>query len=129
MVDLALHATGEPIQCRDVAARQEIPEPYLNQLLSAMRRARLVVSRRGPGGGHQLARPAEEITLADIVDALDGAGDEALTSAGRGAGTSCACALREVWYDVGQRAREVIDGMTLAELANRVRERAHSYSI
>ena len=129
MVDLALHAHGEPIQCRDIAARQEIPEPYLNQLLSAMRRARLVVSRRGPGGGHQLARAAEEITLAEIVDGLDGASDDGLTSAGRGADTSCACALREVWHDVGQRAREVIDRVTLAELANRVRERAHSYSI
>jgi Rrf2 family iron-sulfur cluster assembly transcriptional regulator len=129
MVDLALHANGEPIQCRDIAARQEIPEPYLNQLLSAMRRARLVASRRGPGGGHQLARPASQITLAEIVDALDGPSEDSLATTGRGAETSCACALREVWRDVGQRAREVIDGMTLDELASRVRERAYSYSI
>jgi Rrf2 family transcriptional regulator, iron-sulfur cluster assembly transcription factor len=128
MIDLALHSNGEPVQCRDIAARQEIPEPYLNQLLSAMRRARLVASRRGPGGGHQLARPAAAITLAEIVDALDGSGDEAW-SGGKGADTSCASALREVWHDVGQRAREVINQTTLAELADRVRERAHSYSI
>lgn len=128
MVDLALHASGEPVQCRDIAARQEIPEPYLNQLLSAMRRARLVASRRGPGGGHQLARPSAEISLADIVDALDGTVEEGWVG-GRGAETSCASALREVWADVGHRAREVIDGTSLAELADRVRERAHSYSI
>lgn len=129
MVDLALHATGTPVQCRDIAARQEIPEPYLNQLLSAMRRARLIASRRGPGGGHQLARAAAEITLADIVDALDGPDEEAWTSASRRAETSCASALREVWKDVGLRAREVVNGLTLAELAERVSERAHSYSI
>jgi Rrf2 family iron-sulfur cluster assembly transcriptional regulator len=130
MVDLALHdANGEPVQCRDIASRQEIPEPYLNQLLSAMRRARLVDSRRGPGGGHVLARPSTEIALSAIVDALDGSGEESLTSASRGAATSCACALREVWNDVGIRAREVIENVTLAELADRVRERAHSYSI
>ena len=128
MIDLALHANGAPVQCRDIAARQEIPEPYLNQLLSAMRRARLVASRRGPGGGHQLARPAAEITLAEIVDALDGR-DEETSGSARGAETSCASALREVWSDVSQRAREVVNSTTLAELADRVRERAHSYSI
>jgi Rrf2 family iron-sulfur cluster assembly transcriptional regulator len=127
MVDLALHANGEPVQCRDIASRQEIPEPYLNQLLSALRRAGLVESRRGPGGGHQLTRAAATITLAEICDALDGRDED--TAVGRGAGTSCACALREVWHDVGQRAREVVNSTTLAELAMRVRERAHSYSI
>jgi Rrf2 family iron-sulfur cluster assembly transcriptional regulator len=129
MVDLALHSGGTPVQCRDIAARQEIPEPYLNQLLSAMRRARLVASRRGPGGGHQLARPSGEITLAEIVDALDGREEETWNGGARGAETSCASALREVWSDASQRAREVVNSTTLAELADRVRERAHSYSI
>jgi Rrf2 family protein len=127
MVELALHPPGEAIQCRDIASRQEIPEPYLNQLLSAMRRARLVASRRGPGGGHQLAMAPAEITLADIVAALERPDEGA--SGGRGADTSCACALREVWSDVGKRAQTAMGELTLAELSNRVRDRAGSYSI
>lgn len=129
MIDLALHAGGEPVQCRDIAARQEIPEPYLNQLLGAMRRARLIVSRRGPGGGHQLARPAEEITLGAIVDALDGPVAPDWGADGQRQTSSCAGALHDVWRQVGATARDVVDGMTLAVLADQARERAHSYRI
>jgi Rrf2 family protein len=126
MLDLALNARGEPVQCRDIAQRQDIPEPYLNQLLSRMRRAHLIVSRRGPGGGHWLARPAPEIRLGEIVDALDG--PSAVCVAPQTA-SSCASALRDVWHDVGTSARVVVDGVTLADLADRARARADSYQI
>ena len=129
MLDLALREHGGTIQCRDIALRQEIPEPYLNQLLSALRRASLIVSRRGPGGGHQLARPAGEIALGEIVDALDGPMATVWPVAEGEAATSCACALHDVWRDVTESARRVVDQTTLAELADRARQRAHSYSI
>ena len=128
MLDLALHDRGDPVQCHDIALRQEIPEPYLNQLLSALRRGQLILSRRGPGGGHQLARPAAEIRLGQIVDALDGPVVAAWSDAAD-AGTSCACTLHDVWRDVTESARRVVDQTTLAELADRARQRAHSYSI
>ena len=118
MVDLALHEQRGSVQCHDIAARQDIPEPYLNQLLSALRRAQLISSRRGPGGGHQLARPAAAITLREIVDALDG--PEELPDSR---------ALEELWRDVGARTREVLEEKTLADLAQGARERAHSYHI
>ena len=128
MLDLALHERGGPVQCRDIADRQDIPEPYLNQLLSALRRAQLIVSRRGPGGGHQLARPAGQIALGEIVDALDGP-MATVWPEDQAEATSCACALHDVWRDVTASARRVVDQTTLAELADRARERAHSYSI
>jgi Rrf2 family protein len=126
MLDLALHESGDPVQCRDIALRQEIPEPYLNQILALLRRGGLITSRRGPGGGHQLARPPSTIGLAEIVEALDGpfVGIEGDTASG-----SCARALQDVWRDVGASARQAVDRITLAELADRARGRALSYQI
>ena len=126
MLDLALHESADPVQCRDIALRQEIPEPYLNQILSMLRRAGLISSRRGPGGGHQLARPPTAIGLGEIVEALDGpfVGVEVEVASG-----SCAQALQDVWRDVGASARQAVDRITLAELADRARGRALSYQI
>lgn len=126
MLDLALHERADPVQCHDIALRQEIPEPYLNQILALLRRAGLISSRRGPGGGHQLARPPATIGLAEIVEALDGpfVGVEGEAPSG-----SCAQALQDVWRDVGVSARQAVDRITLAELADRARGRALSYQI
>ena len=126
MLDLALDQSPDPVQCRDIALRQEIPEPYLNQILSLLRRAGLIVSRRGPGGGHQLARPASTIGLGEIVEALDG---PFLGVEGDAPTGSCAQALQDVWRDVGASARQAVDRITLAELADRARGRALSYQI
>lgn len=129
MLDLALHERGGTVQCRDIALRQEIPEPYLNQLLSALRRAQLIHSRRGPGGGHQLARPANQITLGQVVDALDGPAGAIWPDGERDSTTSCAGALHDVWQDVNRSARRVIDQTSLSDLADRARDRTLSYSI
>jgi Rrf2 family protein len=129
MLDLALHDGAEPVQCRDIALRQEIPEPYLNQILALLRRAGLISSRRGPGGGHQLARPAVEIGLGEIVLALEGQFGGPWQVQSEAPASSCAGALHEVWRDVGASARRAIDGINLAELADRARGRALSYQI
>lgn len=70
-VELA-RRNGQLARAQDVADAQSIPVKFLETILQQMRQARLVDSLRGPHGGHRLARPAEEITLADIVRALDG---------------------------------------------------------
>jgi Rrf2 family protein len=129
MLDLALQEGAEPVQCHDIASRQEIPEPYLNQILALLRRAGLITSRRGPGGGHQLARPAAAIGLGEIVLALEGQLGVPWQVQSDGPAGSCASALREVWRDVGASARRAVEGITLAELAERARGRALSYQI
>ena len=63
MLDLALHSSDEPVPLSAIAARQDISEHYLEQLISALRKAGLVISFRGAQGGYQLAKPAEEITI------------------------------------------------------------------
>jgi Rrf2 family protein len=70
--DLAYNGQGEPVQVRVVSERQGIPTRYLEQIFRRLRRARLVHSKRGPGGGYTLARPPERITLRDVIEAVEG---------------------------------------------------------
>ena len=72
MVDITLHRESAPIQARDIATRQDISEQYLEQLLANLRRAGIVRSTRGAGGGYDLARPADQITIGSILRALSG---------------------------------------------------------
>ncbi|HEY6103691.1 MAG TPA: Rrf2 family transcriptional regulator, partial [bacterium] len=68
LIDLATHYGEGPVQSREIAARQGLPEPYLNQLMTSLRRAGLVSSKRGPAGGHSLAKPPEAINLRVAFD-------------------------------------------------------------
>lgn len=70
IVELARHEPGVPLQSREIAARQDIPQAYLDQLLVSLRRAGLVKSVRGASGGYLLARPAEDLTVADVLRPL-----------------------------------------------------------
>ena len=70
--DLAYNGQGEPVQVRVISERQGIPARYLEQIFQRLRRARLVQSKRGPGGGYTLARRPGDITLRDIVEAVEG---------------------------------------------------------
>jgi len=70
--DLAYNGRGEPIQVRVIGERQKIPARYLEQIFQRLRRADLVRGKRGPGGGYVLARPPEQVTLRDVVAAVEG---------------------------------------------------------
>ena len=70
--DLAYNGGGEPVQVRVIGDRQHIPSRYLEQIFQRLRRAKLVQGKRGPGGGYTLARPASEITLRDVIEAVEG---------------------------------------------------------
>lgn len=72
LLDLAEHFGDAPVPCHDIAGRQQIPGPFLDQLLITLRRAGLVRSTRGPRGGHVLAQAPEEVTLATAVEILEG---------------------------------------------------------
>src|SRR3954462_11883575 len=81
MFDVAFHGDGGSAQIKDIAEREGIPARFLEQIFQDLRRAGLVSSKRGPRGGYQLARPGREISLGDILRALEGplcvyAGDE-----------------------------------------------------
>ncbi|MGR3320601.1 MAG: Rrf2 family transcriptional regulator [Pseudooceanicola sp.] len=84
LADMALQPEGELVTLADVARRQSISLPYLEQLFVKLRRSGLVTSVRGPGGGYRLARPAAEITVADVLGAVD----ETVNALHKGAGVS-----------------------------------------
>lgn len=98
---------GRPVPIAMVAKRREIPEQFLEQLFSTLRRAGLLVSQRGSKGGFKLARPAEEITVLEVVQALDGRiGEEAAEAGG-------------IWSDGIESLRSVFAGATIADVARR----------
>lgn len=70
--DLAYNSDGEPVQIRVIGERQAIPARYLEQIFQRLRRAGIVTSKRGPGGGYALARGADQITLRAVVEAVEG---------------------------------------------------------
>lgn len=125
LVDLALHVdTGRPVRTADIARRQNVPEPYLDQVLTTLNKFGFIRSRRGPQGGHVLAKPAGEITLDEVVATLEGrsAPLDCIEDAGECA-LSEGCAQRDIWRDVEEAVHLVLSTTTVGELAARQRER------
>lgn len=123
LLSLALHANGgTPTSVRDIAERTALPQPYLEQILLALKGAGLVRSKRGVGGGYVLARSPSEITLGAIISAVDGpivAGDFGQPHEDGACDHEGQCALLEVWEDVGSHIRKHLDSYTLAEMVAR----------
>nr|WP_319251385.1 Rrf2 family transcriptional regulator [uncultured Celeribacter sp.] len=88
LADLALQPEGSLLSLAEISKRQDISLPYLEQLFVKLRRAELVVSVRGPGGGYKLAKPAAEIRVADILGAVDETVSAMHTGAGASGGIS-----------------------------------------
>jgi Rrf2 family protein len=122
---MALHIDElGPQSVRDIAARTALPQPYLEQILLALKGAGVVKSKRGVGGGYLLARPAEQITLAEIISAVDGpiqAGDFGNPHENGACDHEGQCVLLSVWHDVGDHMRTHLLGYTLAEMVARAR--------
>jgi Rrf2 family protein len=118
-IELAVAGTDHPTKGDSVAQAQAIPLKFLENILADMRHAGLITSRRGAEGGYWLARPAEEITVADIIRAVEG--PLASVRGGRPedvdyAGT--AEPLQRVWIGVRASLRRVVENVTLADLAS-----------
>lgn len=125
LLSLALHApeTG-PTSVRDIAERTALPQPYLEQILLALKGAGLVRSKRGVGGGYVLARSPAEITLGEIVSAVDGpiaVGDFGAPHQNGACDHEGQCVLLTVWADLGEHMRQHLDTYTLADMVTRAR--------
>ncbi|MGH9301584.1 MAG: RrF2 family transcriptional regulator [Acidimicrobiales bacterium] len=125
LLSLALHEGGTgPTSVRDIAERTGLPQPYLEQILLALKGAGLVRSKRGVGGGYVLARPPEQITLSQIVSAADGpivAGDFGEPHENGACDHEGQCVLLTVWSEVGEHMRSHLESFTLADIASRAR--------
>lgn len=121
LLSLTLHAdTQGPTSVRDIAERTGLPQPYLEQILLALKGAGLVRSKRGVGGGYVLARDPAEITLADIVSAVDGpivVGDFGEPHQNGACDHEGQCVLLAMWADVGEHMRRLLISSTLADIA------------
>lgn len=120
LVDLAQHYGKGTVQSSDIAERQHIPAPYLDQLLTILRKAGFINSRRGPQGGHELAQDPRQITLAEVVVALEGS----LASIGCLDGSiicyfSGNCSQQEMWATITANTKSVLESTTIGSLAER----------
>jgi Rrf2 family protein len=125
LLSLALH-TGQstPTSVRDIAERTGLPQPYLEQILLALKGAGLVRSKRGVGGGYVLARPAEAITIGQIVSAVEGpivAGDFGEPHQNGACDHEGQCVLLSLWADVGEHMRRHLDSFSLADMVAEAR--------
>ncbi len=121
-VDLAINVGRGPVQSFQIAARQKIPKQYLDQLLLTLKKAGLVESSRGRQGGYQLAKPASDISIFDIVAALEGPIDKVNFQAKSPHEKSSAHQmLREVWSEVVHQSVKILKQKTLDEFRDRHR--------
>ena len=121
LLSLALKSDGvAPTSVRDIAERTGLPQPYLEQILLALKGAGIVRSKRGVGGGYVLSREPALITLGDIVSAVDGpivVGDFGEPHQNGACDHEGQCVLLAVWAGVGDEMRRLLDGLTLADAA------------
>jgi Rrf2 family protein len=122
-----MNQQNAPIQAREVAARQEIPEQFLEQLLATLRRAGIVRSIRGASGGYDLARPASQISVGDVIRTLSGpiVPMQCVNEDAECCGREELCAVTHVWASVRDAILGVVDKTTIADLVE-YQQKIHS---
>ena len=116
MLDLALHSDKGPTCLADISRRQQISLPYLEQLFARLRRAALVKSVRGPGGGYLMALPAEDISVAKVIDAVDESVDATRCQGLSDCQQGDTCLTHHLWCDLSEQIHGFLDGITLGQL-------------
>ncbi len=110
LADLAIHDDSGPVTLWSISERQGISLSYLEQLFARLRRQRIVVSSRGHGGGYSLARSADQISVAQIIEAVDGPLELVATDSPRN--------FQDVWSTLNQRVYQYLASVTLAQLTH-----------
>ena len=122
LIDLALYSENETVSIQSIARRQNISDSYLEQLMRKLRSAGLIVSVRGAQGGYKLARPANEISVGDVLRALEGS-LEAVTCGGED--NSCQgadlCVTNFVWERINSSIRDTVESIKLSQLVEESR--------
>lgn len=128
--DLAYNGAGEPVHVRRIGERQQIPHRFLEQIFQRLRRAGLVTGKRGPGGGFVLTRPASQISLREIVEAVDGpiVGDGPPITGGPASGGPSASLHRPdfLWDDLAARMASVLGEIQVADICREAVRRSVS---
>jgi len=124
MIDLAQRQANGPVTLAGISERQKISLSYLEQLFGKLRRHKIVASVRGPGGGYRLARGMNEVTVADIISAVD----EPLDATNCGGRENCAdeqrCMTHDLWTNLNKRMHEYLVSVSLHDLVMQPKARA-----
>lgn len=124
LIDLALYSDEETVSIQSISARQNISDSYLEQLMRKLKKGGLVISVRGAQGGYKLAKPAEEISVGDVLRALEGS-IEAVTC-GEGNNERCQgedlCVTRYVWQRINKSIQETVDSIKISQLVEESRQ-------
>lgn len=122
MVDLALAESSSPVSLKDVAARQNLSDKYLEQIVTPLSHAGIVRSVRGAGGGYLLTRKPEEYTVGDILRPLEGDLAPVECATDEGYCDRCGeCVTVELWQEIHRAVSRVVDNTTLADLVERAK--------
>ena len=133
MIDLALRQDGGPVTLAAISRRQDISLSYLEQLFGKLRRHNIVESVRGPGGGYNLARPANEVTVADIIIAVD----EPMDATQCGGKENCKgthdqsgarCMTHDLWSTLNVKMVEYLDSVSLKDLVDQ-QQKQNEFSV
>jgi Rrf2 family iron-sulfur cluster assembly transcriptional regulator len=119
MMDLAIHDKIGPVTLADISQCQAISLSYLEQLFAKLRKADLVEGVRGPGGGYRLSRKASEITVAQIISAVDEKVDITRCFGKENCQDGERCLTHELWSELSQKLYRFLDSITLQQFADR----------
>ena len=129
MIDLAQRQANGPVTLAGISERQKISLSYLEQLFGKLRRHKIVASVRGPGGGYRLARGMGEVSVADIIAAVD----EPLDATNCGGRENCAdeqrCMTHDLWTNLNKRMHEYLASVSLFDLVNQPKAKAVAATI
>ena len=115
MMDLAIHDREGPVTLADISNCQGISLSYLEQLFAKLRQSGLVEGVRGPGGGYRLGKPSNQISVADIVVAVDESLDTTRCKGDKNCDNGERCLTHKLWNDLSERLYEFLDGITLSD--------------
>lgn len=123
LIDLALYSDEEAVSIQSISARQNISDSYLEQLMRKLKKEGLVLSVRGAQGGYKLAKPAGEISVGDVLRALEGSMDAVVC--GEGHNEHCQgedlCVTRYVWQRINKSIQETVDSIKIDQLVEESR--------
>ena len=122
MIELALHHGGGPVKVKDLAVRQELSAKYVEQIVARLKAAGLVTATHGAHGGYTLSRPPADIRLREVFETLEGplslvhcTADPARCSRSR------VCVTQDIWGDIPDQIRRILESTTLHDMADRYR--------
>ena len=130
LIDLAVHDAEDAVSLQSIAGREQISESYLEQLIRLLKQGGLVRSVRGAGGGYHLARPAEEISVGDVLRSLEGSLDAVACPAFEGSDCNAAeaCVTKFVWKKINDAIAQAVDALPLSDLVAESREISAEHS-